>query len=545
MWIPFIFETAHFALNFFGAVVCFAIFWLYFEGWRARRNNDEWPLLIGYLALAISFIVHATSVEDVLLRQSILEQLNPHLPIILFGGLRLTALVFIIFGLLLDPLPQRPVPVEQPWWTKPLATPRARAVLLGGGVSLSMLVGIKLAIPVLSGVIAWIYWRRATTGLERHLKPIAIGFCILALSGVVGLAELWRQGPTLTLYTVTAPFGPLWILEHVLLGAAIGVLGRWVWQYLLKRFFSQLFLIFTAFTVTIFLVMTLVFTSLLIYDMRQHALQQLATDTRVLTLALGSKQEALLSDAKSFAQRGDITAAVVERRTDVLQEASQDFLLATAESSLAVVTAEGEVLARGEDGSAVGESLSEDPLVRTALAGESAVSVVQIPGVLAPGIVVQAAAPVKHNGSVVGAALIGSILDNAFVDGVKAATGLETAIYSGTTLSATTIVAADGTSRWIGITEDDPAIVKAVVEEDHEYTGSVTLLHAPYFAAYLPLHNHEGSVIGMLFAGVPQLVLWQTVGRSIEVIYLLVALLAAASLIPAFFVARYIAFQVR
>lgn len=545
MWIPFIFETAHFALNFFGSVVSFAIFWLYFEGWRARRNRDEWPLLIGYALLALSFIIHATSIEDVLLQQSVLEDIAPQLPLILFAVTRSVAFILIMTGLLLDPLPQRPTANPGPWWQKPVATSKPRALLLSGGLSLSLLVGIKLALPVLAGIIGWLYWRRGTLGLERHLKPIGRGFFVLAASELLGLAELWREGTTVGLYTLTAPFGPLWILEHVLLVVAIVMLGRWVWQYLLKRFFSQLFIVFTAFTVTTFLLMTLVFTGMLLNNMRQSALTQLATDTRVLTLALDSKKDELLSAVKSFAQRSDIATALSADKRANLQAASEDFLIATAESSLAVVSADGEVVARGEDGSAVGQSLSENPLIKEALAGKSVVSVVTAAGVIAPEIQVHAAAPIKRGSTVVGAALLGATLDNAFVDGVKAATGLEATLYSDATLSATTLTAADGTSRWVGITEDDPVITRTVLEQNQAYTGTVTLLHAPYFAAYLPLHDRAGKVIGMLFAGQPQLALWQTVGRSIELIYFVVALLGAASLVPAYIVARYIAFQVR
>ncbi len=545
MWTPFIFETVHFAVNFFGSIVSFAIFWLYFDGWRVRRNRDEWPLLVGYILLAVSFIIHATSVEDILLRQSVLEQISPLLPLLLFGGSRVGALVLIMFGLLLDPLPQHPGHATGTWWQKPIVTSKTQAFLLSSGLSLSLIAGIKIALPVLAGIIAWLYWRRATTGLERHLKPIARGFFVFALSELVGLAELWREGVSVEVASWTAPFGPLWILEHGLLMLAITLLGWWVWQYLLKRFFSQLFIIFTAFIVGTFLLMTLVFTGMLLHNMRQSALHQLGTDTRVLKLALTSKQDELLSDVTSFAQRADIAHAVVEEEREDLQAASEAFLLTTAESSLVVVTSEGEVMARGEDRTAVAGSLSEDALVKTALAGEAVVSAVSAPGVVAPAIVVQAAAPIRQGSTVVGAAVLSAVLDNAFVDGIKDATGLEAAIYSGATLSATTLVAADGTSRWVGMVEDNSTVLQTVLGENTEYTGSITLLHAPYFAAYLPLHDREGVVIGMLFAGQPQLLLWQTVGRSIELIYVLVSLLGMASLIPAFLVARYIAFQVR
>jgi hypothetical protein len=47
----------------------------------------------------------------------------------------------------------------------------------------------------------------------------------------------------------------------------------------------------------------------------------------------------------------------------------------------------------------------------------------------------------------------------------------------------------------------------------------------------------------MLFAGEPQIALLQTASRSIELTFLVSAVLTIASIIPAFAVARYLAAQ--
>ena len=95
--------------------------------------------------------------------------------------------------------------------------------------------------------------------MERHLKPVSLGFFILGLAELLGVSIGFRDTANVALANLVAPFRPLWITERVILLIAIYIFGRWVWGYLLKRFETQLFMIFTTATLAIFLITTVAF----------------------------------------------------------------------------------------------------------------------------------------------------------------------------------------------------------------------------------------------------------------------------------------------
>jgi hypothetical protein len=270
----------------------------------------------------------------------------------------------------------------------------------------------------------------------------------------------------------------------------------------------------------------------------------LNTNVKVLNFAIEGKKSELLSDVQVVAQNPAIVTAVTVKTRKTLADFSQDFLLAKKESTLVITSEVGQVLARGEDRERAGESLSEDPLVKRALLGESAASVVTRDGVLSPEISVRAATPVKDQGKIVGVVLAGSLIDNAFVDGLKTATGLDSSVYGDNQISASTITSADGKTRLSGIKEEHTNIKTKVLKNGESYTGAVTLLQSPYFAAYLPLKDVDSNPVGMLFVGRPQYSVLQTAGRSIELTFLVTATLIVLCVFPAYKVAKYLADQI-
>src|SRR3989344_445311 len=63
MWKPFIFENLHFAINVFGALAPFSIFWLYFDIWLHRKSLKEGFKVAGFLLLSLSFLAASTQIE--------------------------------------------------------------------------------------------------------------------------------------------------------------------------------------------------------------------------------------------------------------------------------------------------------------------------------------------------------------------------------------------------------------------------------------------------------------------------------------------------
>ena len=399
--------------------------------------------------------------------------------------------------------------------------------------------------PLLVFFIGGMYLRRATIGLERHLKRVSISFILLGVSELFALRALLVSSSNIDVYQLAAPFGPLWIIENATLFVSLALLCQWVFGYLLKRFETQLFMIFTIMILAIFLITTVTFTGLLVKNLVDQTLGELTTDAKVLALSLESKKQEILSDAELFAQ-DPLTIDGVERkdRRNIADRVTPH-LLTRKLSSLIVMGPSGDVLANGEDPDRFGYSLASDPLVKQALTGDSIVSVVTQDGTITPNIVIKAATPIKKNNAVIGVVLSGSIVDTALLDGIKKATGLEASMYADTKLSATTILSPDGITRPIGTQEQRPQIRLTVLKEGKPFTGGINLLNRPYFASYLPLVDATNVPVGMIFVGKPQSGVLSTAGRSIELTFVVTALLLILSIFPAYLVSRFIVKQIR
>jgi methyl-accepting chemotaxis protein len=182
-------------------------------------------------------------------------------------------------------------------------------------------------------------------------------------------------------------------------------------------------------------------------------------------------------------------------------------------------------------------------VVLNALLERPAVSVVKREGVLAPQIFIEAAVPIEGS-DVLGAALTGFIVDDAFVDRVKEITGLDVSVFGGNERSATTFLAADGKSRELGTLEADPKINRTVLVRGEIYVGESTISNQLYFTSYLPLENVHEEVVGMLFVGTPQTTILDTAQRTFQLTFMLSSALMALSLIPSYFISRYIHSQI-
>ncbi len=272
-------------------------------------------------------------------------------------------------------------------------------------------------------------------------------------------------------------------------------------------------------------------------------LSRLETDVKVLNYGLDSRKQQVLSDAVALAQREEFVSLVSQEDKVALATHVQKFLLSKSLSSLIVVDKDGQVLARGEDKERLGDSLSSDVLVRRGLADQEVVSVVVKDGALAPEVLVRAVVPIIFEGNNIGAVITGLKIDNTFVDGIKAATGLEAAVYGHEVLAATTQVSADGKSRWVGTKEQATVVRSTVLEKGESFSGALNILNTPYFVSYIPLKDIDNVVVGMLFVGRPQVTVLAAASRSIEITFILTAGLVVIAIIPAYLISRFIANQ--
>lgn len=529
MWFDFFLENAHFAVNIGAAGIFFAIFWLYADAWMTRKTARELLKLAGFFLLVVSFIIHATRVESAIISSALLGMYANDL---VAQMIKLLGYLLLILALALEPLQDRPTH----------RTVNLNLLVL----SAPGFIANATVAPILAAIVGLLYMRRATTGLEYHTRRVAIAFFLLSLYELTGLPIILLADTTNSdVYPLVAPFGVLWIVHHLILCAAMFLLASWVFSYLLKRFQTQLFIFFTTAVLGIFLITTVTFTGLLVSNLEKETLRQLETDARVLQLALDRTKSQVISDTESFAQNPSVLQAIPAVSRKPLSDLAENFLLSKKQSTLVIVNETGRVITRGEDRERIGEALGQNPLIKQALAGESTASLITKEGIVASDMFIYAASPIKSGTTLLGAVLMGVSVDSAFVDGIKDATGLESSIYAGDQISATTLAAADGISRLVGIKEHHAPVLSQVLKDAAPYTGSVTLLSRPYLAAYLPLVDNDRVPIGMIFVGKPQAGVIQTAARSIEVTFIVTAVLIALSIVPSFLISKSLAGQVR
>ncbi len=542
--LQFLAQNLHFAISLFAALVFFAVFWLYFDAWlgESRKKNRDILKWAGFLLVSLSFIIHATVIEQSDLGRSLFGNTSETIATLL----RLVGYVVIAAGLLLDPLQKKPKTKDfegdfEADQTADSTSAPAKAPVV---VATTSSFGAIYVLPVAALAVGVLYWRRATVGLERHLRPVAIAFLLLFVFELLSLTSLLQTTANPSLFNLVKAFGPLWFASNAFLLAGSLVLGRWVWHYLTERFMSQLFMMFTASILAIFLLTTVSFTFLLMHNVQNDSLNNLQTAANVLNYALDSKKAETRANAETVSQNTQIIDAVAARDHKSLLALTAGFLATKKQSSLVITTSSGQVLLRAEDPNRWGDSLSSDTLVRRAVVGASTSSVVSRQGVLAPAIYIKTTVPVRSSdNTIIGTVSVSLIANNALVDGIKNSTGLDSAIYSSDTLSATTFVAPDGKSREIGVKQTDKAVTNRVLKHDQVFKGQLNILNRPYLAVYTPLKDADNSVVGMLFIGQPQATTLKTAGQSIELTFLVAVVLLVLSTIPAYLVARHLARQ--
>lgn len=531
--LQFLGQNLHFAIGLLAALSTFAAAWLYFDAWtneRGIRNLLRWG---GFFFLSLSFVVYAI---DVPLIGEVAKESSTRYGTI-SEIIRVIGYIMIIVAEVLTPLMKVPSHKE----LFPSKEAKLPAVSFLPGTSGSFI----NVLPVIGAVgVAAMYWRRATTGLERHLKPVAFAFIGFSIFEILSQAQLLRSSSNVAINQAVAIYGPIWLAENIALLISSILIGRWVWRYLTKRFMSQLFMIFTSAIIIVFLATTLTFTFILLKGVKDATLANLTTTANVLNYALDSKRAETISGAEALSYNPQYISAISSKDHEQLNQLAGNYLSSKKLSSLIITTDTGQVLLRAEDPDRWGDSLSSDPLVRRGLIGQRNSSITSVSGTIAPTMQINSTVPVRDSSNVViGTITTGVALDDAFVDGIRKSTGLDASIYSENVRSATTTLTADGKSRWVGIKEQNPTVSDKVLKNGETYADSINILNRPYLAVYQPLKDVDNTTVGMILVGQPQSELLKTANQSIQKTFILAAVLLVLSVIPAYFAARYIVKQ--
>ncbi len=533
MWMQFFAQNVHFAINLFAALACMGIAWLNIDSWSNHHKFKQIFIWAGFAALSLSFLLQATIIEQSVLGKSILGSWTAGSIVVC----RLVAYLLIVIGQLVDPLQAIPenkgLELDEPDKSKASKAPAAPALVT------YLSVGFKALLPLGGLAAAFLYWRRATTGLERHLKPVARAFLFFAISDLIALAALLRGTTNPVFYTWVAAFGFIWWAQQIALLIGVIILGMWTWGYLVERFFSQLFMILTSMIVVVFLLVSVGFTGLLLRNIRAQSLTNLKTAANVLNYALAAKQGETASASQQLADNTGIATAITNNDREKLKALTTNYLSDKKLTDLIITSDAGQVLLRAQDTDRWGDSLSDDALVKRASLGVNQSTILVTDGVNSPNVQVRSASAVHDSsGNVIGSVTSVLNLDPAFVDGIKKSTGLQSSIYGGGTLAATTLTTQDGKTRPVGVKLSNNAIKNKVLTKGETYTGEVNLQNRRMLAAFLPIKDVDNATVGMLLVAEPQSDILFTAGRSVELTFILTAVFLLLSTLPIFFIVK-------
>jgi hypothetical protein len=502
------FANFHFGINVFAAFVFFTTGWLYLDSWKiARQIKSDLVRSIGLFLLAAVAIVQASSLT---------------IPALILSTqiVKIIALCLIFGSLAVEPI---------------LHLPEKKAAAIFPFILLT-----SSLVPLSAGLlflIAILYFRKSTDGNDKQIKPAAWAFLFLALAELINVAFFASDTTIVVWSKLLARYGLLWNASHLLELTGIIILGLWTWGYLRFKADIQLFITVVSFTLLVFMATTISFTFLLLRNLEADTFTQLKTDVGMMEYALERLKLEALADARAVAKNTDVQSAFLQGESKKLFKLTSEFMLAQETNFLAVASSSGKVVMRAEDREKTGNSLLENPIFKSAISGTPLVTVEAKEGPIVPEIEILAADSFADNAGVV---ITGFRIDNAFVDGVKTTTGLDTSVYSQDVRVATTFIAPDGKSRFLGAKEADNKILSAVLEKGEVYAGPSQILNQPFYTAYAPLKNAGDENIGMLFVGKPQKELFEAAQKSIQLTFSTSALFIILSIAPAYWISRYI-----
>ena len=502
--------NADFAVKVLAAAIFFATGWLHFDSWQLQKSDIH--LLVRSLGFFLLFLVA--------FGQS--TQIDLPLLVLIIQVIKLGGLIAILASLVFEPM---------------LSPPQKTALVFSPLILLAALMPIS---TVLFLIIALTYFRKCTQGYEIQKKSLAVVFLLFAISEFINISFFVTQSPIVFWSKALSEFGPVWLASNLVYLVGVVILGIWTWGYLRFKAQAQFFIIFVASSLVIFTTTTFLFTFLLLKNLENDALSHLKTDAQVLQYALDRLRFESLANAKVVSESLGIKEAFLHQNQTKLYDESLKLMLSQETSFLDIATYSGKVVARAEDKDKIGDSLSENIVVKRALEGISLATVAAKEDQLTPEIQIQAATPIIDSDKVIGAVMTGFKVDSVFVDGIKQITGLDVAIFSGDTRVATTFTAPDGKSRFVGTKESNQKILATVFEKGEKYLGPAQIFNQPFYTVYMPLKNADDQIIGMMFVGKPQTELFQVAEHSIQLTFLGSVLLMMLSAVPAYYAARYI-----
>lgn len=503
-----------FGVSLFISLVFFAVGWLHLDSWKLDKKNIYLLRSVGFFLLSISVILSSVRSSNDILNYSVI--------------------IFEIFGCSLIVLSLIISPITK--------NPNNRMNFLFFPLTLEALNNYLLFIPpVIYTLTTVLYFYRATKGLEKQLKGVAISFIFFSFASLLKILYFWQGSSTVIVNNLLTKFGLVDILVIILEFVGASVLAVWMWGYIRFRVQIQIFITTLGLILSIFLLTTFSFTFILLKNIESNTLDDLTSSAKVVLYSLERLQFESLANTKAVAQNQEIVNNFSNNLRDKLFINTNSFMLSQNLSFLDIVSPSGKVYVSAEDKDIKNKSLSEDPVAVSAIKGVSIATLGKKGGPITPTIEAKASSPITNRANaVVGAVIAGFTVDSAFLDNIKESTGMEITLYADNIRSASTFLASDGKTRLVGIKENNTKIVDEVLKKGNSWNGELSVINKPYYLVFLPIKSYNEEIIGMVSVGKPQSALSKTAQKSIDTTLTASAILVVLSVLPAYFVSKYI-----
>jgi hypothetical protein len=438
----------------FGAIVFLMAAWLSFDAYRLRSDVFILFRTIGFSSCSLWYVFSVLTVGNDLLSFLSVTFLFVGLLAILFSFLKKNEL--LMHSVIVIP-------------------------------SYSLLSNNLFAVSaILAFIISYLSFRQWKIERNPTWKPFSYSFFLLAISSAAHALVVY--GDQVSFFAVAYIF-----IELV----AFIFLGYWIWQYMRLRINESIMMLSVGLTFFLAVVVTLVFSTILIGRVTFETSRNLITDVKILDFAITTMEETSLAKVDLVSKEDDIVTALSSRDFSTLDLLSENFLQKYNLGYLIITDAEGDVLVRAHDLSVRGDSVSTERVFEEVLRKNAFVTIAHSDN---EGFSIRAGSPVLEKGEVIGSIIAGYQLDNAFVDRMKRVTGLEMFVYKDDISVAGTAFAVDGTTRLIGSPVSNSFITEEVLQKGSTVTGSIKIYGEPFQAGYSPLMNQDGKIVGMLAA---------------------------------------------
>lgn len=509
----------------FCAFALFAVAWLHWDTKAIERNRIQLRKAGGLLLVSIGFIVRVFSVE-------------PNVATVVSYAFMVAGLGLFAFGLYKEPILSsdlKKLLPEQPHHEK--KQHKAHVVIP------QIVLLFPLLPAALAAYAAYSLRKHYILGKEKEYRLLIMAFGMLAGAFLLQGLRYFGGSDVILLQQVFGLGAIAWIVEHILLLGFSVILGYWFWKFVEFRVHPELFITIASIAVALSTFTAFAYSVVLFNNAERGVLNQLEKDVRVFELAVTNLEDNAYTAARLLALNPAVSQALQKRDYQSLYKNANVYITDTRSLDAIVFTDEtAQVIVNTANQSAIGQSLTNDELVLYALnKADGRVSVVTEPGILGDDLVIKAVHPVLGSeGTVVGSVQTTAVIDDAFVDKVKAQTGLEVSAYIKDRRSATTILAPNSLTRRENTQDSNAAVITNVLENGQRYAGTVNVINEAYHGAYVPLRNTNREIIGMLFVGRPTTVLLNDVSTSLQITFLASLLASALSLLPAYYLAKRI-----